>query len=205
MKTAGHASHVVRVFRHFGDAVQQIADQRMHALETLLRAPALLADVQNLLLGLVQNRGDGFALRVEGVGGDFVRSGHQLAQNRAFTHDFGVAADVARARHVLGQRVQVAQAADFLGLAQALQPLIDGDDVGGFGAIDQHANGGINQLVFVAVKILVGEQVADPVPSRVVEQQATQHAGLAFNRMRRNAQLGNLAVSAVARWIKSGK
>ena len=77
------------------------------------------------------------ALRVEGAGGDLVAGGDQLAQHRALAHDLGVAAQVGRARHALRQRVQVDEAAAFLGLAEALQLLEHGDHVGRLGRVDQ--------------------------------------------------------------------
>ena len=102
-KTGRHTRDIVRVFRHLGDTVQQVHHQRVHALKTLLRASALLADVQNFLLSLIQNDGDGLALRVEGIGRNFIRRRHQLAQDRALPDDFGITPNVAGARHILRQ------------------------------------------------------------------------------------------------------
>ena len=55
IKTGRHAGDVVGVVRHLLHPVQQLHHQRVHGLETLLHARALLADVEDLLLGLVQN------------------------------------------------------------------------------------------------------------------------------------------------------
>ena len=79
----------------------------------------------------------GRPLRVEGVGGDFVAGGHQLAQNRALPHDLGVTADVAGTGHILGQRIEVGQATDFLGLALALQLFEHRDHIGRLAGVDQ--------------------------------------------------------------------
>ena len=203
MKAGGHAGDVVGVFRHFSDAVQQIDHQRVHAVKALLHARALLADLEDLLLSLVQNHGHGLALRTESLGRDLVTGLDQLAQDGALTHDLRVATNIGRARHVLRQRIEVAQAAYIVGLALSLQVFIDRDHIRRFAGVDQRAHRAINQFVLVAVKILVHQQIAHPVPGAVVQQQAAQHAGLAFNGMRGYAQLGYLPVWAEAGVVKS--
>ncbi len=145
LQAGGHAVEVVEAGAHAGDvlgavlvqlvdAVDQLHDELVHALEALARARAFLADVEDLALGLVEDLRDRPALRVEGVGGDLVARRDQLAQHRALAHDLGIAADVGRARHALRQRIQVDQAAALVGLAEALQLLEDGDHVGRLGA-----------------------------------------------------------------------
>ena len=154
----------------------------------------MLANIEDLLLGLVHDLGHRAALGVESRGGDLITGGHQFAQNRAVAHDFGVTANIAGAGHVLGQRVEVAQAPHFVGAALALQVLKHGNDVGWTVGINQGANGGINQAVLVTVKVAISQDVAHPVPGLVAQQEAANHAGLALNRVRRNAQLRDLAV-----------
>jgi hypothetical protein len=163
-------------------------------VKALLHARAGLADVEDFLLGLVQNGLDRLALGVEGVGGDLVAGGHQFSENGALPHNLGVAPHIGRTRHVLGQRVEVHQATCVLGLALALQVLKNGDDVGRLAGVDQGADGRVNELVLMAVKVAVHQQITHPVPGAVVQQQAPQHAGLALNGMRGNAQLRNLLV-----------
>ncbi|MCY1169046.1 hypothetical protein D9M73_90600 [compost metagenome] len=75
-----------------------------------------------------------------------------------------------------------------------LQVLKHGHHIGRFVRIDHGPDGCINQLVFGTVEVLVHQQVAHAVPGAVVQQQATQHAGLALDGMRRNAQLRELVV-----------
>jgi hypothetical protein len=57
----------------------------------------------------------------------------------------------------------------------------------------------------MAVKVFIDQQIADAVPGTVVQQQAAQHAGFAFNGMGRDAELGYLPVGAVARVVKRRK
>ncbi len=193
-ETGGHAGDVVGVVGHLLHAVQQIDHQGVHGLKALLHARAFFTDVEDFLLGLVQYLVHWPPLRVEGVGGDLVAGRHQFAQDGALAHDFGIAADVAGAGHVLRQRVQVGQATYFLGLAQALQLLVHGDHVGGLAGVDQLGNGRKNQLVLVAVKVVLDQQIAYAVPGVVVQQQATEHARLGLDGMRRHAQLRDFAV-----------
>ena len=168
--------------------------KRVHALEALLHPRAFLADVEDLLLGLVQDRGHRFALRVEGAGGDLVAGADELAQDGALAHDLRVAPDIAGAGHILGQRVEIGQAAHLLRLAQVLQLLVDRDDVGRFGSIDQRTDHAVDEPVLIAVEVTVGQQVANPVPGAVVQQQSAEHAGFRLDGVRRYAQLRGVTV-----------
>jgi len=96
--------------------------------------------------------------------------------------------------HVLREAVEVAQAADFLGLAQALQVFINGDDVGRLACVDQARDASVDQPVLVAVKVAVEQQIAHAIPGMVVEQQAAEHARLGLDRVRRHTQLRSLRV-----------
>jgi hypothetical protein len=155
-----------------------------------------LADVEDLALGLVEDLRHRSALRIERRGGDLVARRHQLSQHRALAHDLGVAADVGGARHALRQGVEVGQPAAFLGLAQALQLLEHGDHVGRLGGIHQRRHRREDHAVLEAVEVRFGQQVADPVPCAVVEQEAAEHALLGLDRVRRHAQPGDLVVGA---------
>ena len=206
LQAGGHAVEVVEARAHAGDflgavlvqlvdAVDQLHDQLVHALEALPRARALLADLEDLALGLVEDLRHRPALRIEGRGGDLVAGGDQLAQDGALAHDLGVAAQVGRAGHALRQRVEVHQPAAVLGLAEVLQVLEDGDDVGRPAGVDQAADGGIDQAVLEAVEVAVGEQVAGAVPGAVVEHQPADDALLGLDRLRRHAQPRHLVVA----------
>jgi len=81
-------------------------------------------------------------------------------------------------------------------LPETLQLLIDRDDIGRFAAVDQQTQDSKHLTVLKTVKIVLGQHIADPVPSRIVQQQTAQHTGLRLDGMRRNTQLGNLTVSA---------
>ena len=181
-------------------AVDQFHHQLIDALETLLLARAFFADLEDLALGLIQHGADLTSARVEGTGRDVIAGRNQLAQDAAFTNDLGVTPHVRGAGNALRQRVQVGQAAHVLRLAQALKLLEDGDDVRWFALAHQHTDGGVDQAVFVAVEIAVGQQVTSTVPSQVVQQQATQHALFCFYRMRRHTQAGHLVVAGAERF-----
>ena len=135
-----------------------------------------------------------WSLRIEGGGRDLITGADQFAQNRAIAHDLGIAANVARTRHVLGQRVQIGEPPHLLCLALVLQMLKNGNDVSWLIAVDQHTDRGVDKTVLMAVKVCIHQDVTHPVPGFVVKKQATDHAGLPFNRMRGHPELGNLAV-----------
>ena len=158
-------------------------------------AHALLADAKDLALGVVEDLRDRPALRIERAGRDLVARGDELAQHRALANDLGVAADVGRARHALRERVEVDQAAAVVGLAEPLQLLEDRDHVGRLGRVDQRRDRGVDQAVLVAIEVVFAEQVADPVPGAVVEQQAAEDALLGLGRVRRNAQARDVVVA----------
>ena len=162
----------------------------------LARPRALLADAEDLAFGVVEDLRDRPALRVERAGRDLVAGGDELAKHRALANDLGVAADVGRARHALRERVEVDQAAAVVGLAEPLQLLEDGDDVGRLGRVDERGDRAVDQAVLVAIEVVVAEQVADPVPRAVVEQQPAEDALLGLGRVRRNAQASDVVVGA---------
>ena len=201
VKPGGYARDVVRIVRHFLHAVEQLHHQRFHGLEAFFHARAFFADLENFLFGFVEHFFDGHALRVECLGGNFVRGGNEFAQDGAFPHDLGIAADVAGTGHKLCEGIEVDQSADFLGLANALQGFKDGDDVGGLAGVDELADGFEHQLVFVPIKIAGNQQVGHTVPGMVVEQQPAQHTGFRFDGVGRYAQLRQLRIAAFIRPI----
>ena len=75
-----------------------------------------------------------------------------------------------------------------------LQMLKHGDHIGRLGGVDECANRRINQLVLVAIKVAIDQQVPHAVPGTVVEEQPSQHTGFGFDRVRRHPQLGHLLV-----------
>jgi hypothetical protein len=75
-----------------------------------------------------------------------------------------------------------------------LQVLVDRDHVSRLGGVDQGTDGGVDQLVFVAVEVAVGEQVAHAVPGAVVQQQPPSTLDSASIECGGHAQLRDLAV-----------
>ena len=76
-------------------------------------------------------------MRVKGVGGNFVASRDQLAQDGALANNFSIAPDVAGTWHILSQGIEIAQATHALCFALIFQLLEHRDDIGWLGAIDQ--------------------------------------------------------------------
>jgi hypothetical protein len=86
--------------------------------------------------------------------------------------------------------IQIGKAPAFLSLAQPLQLLVDGDDVSRFRRVDQAGDRAEYPPVLIAIEVRVEEQVTYSVPCRVVEEQATENAGLRLNRIWRDTQAG---------------
>ena len=105
----GHAGHVGRVVAvvELLDAVDDLQQHVLQHRERALPAHALLGDVQDLGLGLVEHRLRAAAEGVVGGVRDLARGGRKAAQDRALAHDVRVMADVGRGRHVGDQRAQV--------------------------------------------------------------------------------------------------
>ena len=197
VKAGGHTRDVVGVVGHLGDSVQQVHHQGVHGLKALLHARAFFTDVEDLLLGLIQNLVNRPALGVECGGGDVITGRHQLAQDGSLSHDFSVAPDIAGAWHILRQRIQVGQPTHLLRFAQGLQLFVHRDHVSRLGGIDQGADGCVYQTVLMTVKVGVHQKITHPIPGAVVQQQPTQHTGFGFNGVRRHTQLRNL-------WVQGG-
>ena len=196
-KAGRHTRDVVRVVGHFGHAIEQFDHQGIHTLESLFHARTFLADVEDFLLGFVEDLVDSLALCVEGVGRDFVAGRNQLTQDRTLANNLGVPPDVACARNILSERIQINKAADFVGLAKILQVLVDSDHVRRLARIDERADRRIDQLVLIAIEVVINQQIAHPVPGVVVEQQTSEHARLRFDGMWWDAQLRDLTVRGI--------
>src|SRR5450830_334696 len=206
LQARGHAVEVDEAGRHAGDfagafaavqlvdAFDHLGQQRLHGGPARRAARTLFGDGEDLRLGLVQHLLDFLALRAEGIAGDFVGDGDQLAQHAAVAHDFRVTADIRRRWRVLRHRVQVLQAAYFLGLAQHRQRLEDGDDVGGLAGIDQADHLFEDDAVIVAVEIFRVHEVGDAVPCGVIAQQAADDGLFSLDGMRRDAKGVDLRV-----------
>ena len=75
-----------------------------------------------------------------------------------------------------------------LQLASKLERFSDSQHVGRFVLLDQSRYRTINLAVIIAIKIDVGDHIADAVPRFVIEQQAPQNGLLGFNGVRRQLQ-----------------
>ena len=217
-RTAGHDHEVARLQagrhlvevdeagRHAGDlalvvaavqlvdALDHLGQERLHGQPALGAAGALLGDREDARFGLVEDLLDLGALRVEGLAGDFVGDGDELAQHAAIAHDLGIAADVGGGWRILRHRIQVLQAADLLGLAELDKRLVHGDHVGRFASIDQADHLFEDDPVVVAVEIFRMHEVGNAVPCRIVAQQAADDGLFCFDGMRGNAERLDLRV-----------
>ena len=195
-KAARHARNVVGVVpvvEHV-DALYHLGQQRRHFLEPLLAARALLRNFENLRLCLVQHLVGVATHRVVGrirdLGGDF----GELPQNGAVTHDLGIPPYVGGRRRVGCQRTEIWDPAGGLQILRAIEALRYRNDVGRPRVGDQLGDMAIDQPMVGAVEIRLGDQIRDPIPRRILQQQSAQHRLLRLDRVRRKLDQLDLIV-----------
>ena len=179
------------------DPLDHLGQQRVDVHEAFIVPGAGLGDLEYLRFGLVEQ---GFGItteRIQRIGSNFVGRRHQLPQHRTLTHDLRVTLDVGRRRRVGRQFTEIGEATGLLPLAGCIKRLGDRHHVGRLGLFQQIADLPENAPVLVAIEIPVSHQIANAIPSLVIEQQTTKNRLLGFNGMRRNAQgiqggVGNL-------------
>ena len=72
--------------------------------------------------------------------------------------------------------------------------LVDRDRIRRPSLLDEPADGRVDQPMVGTVKVGVAKEIADAIPGRVVEQQATKNRGLRLYRLRREPQGGRLII-----------
>ena len=192
-RQAGNVGRILAVVEHL-DALDHVAQQRRDRLETLHVAIAGLGDLEDLLLGDIEQLLDVATCRIECGAGDFIADGHQLAQHRPLMHDLGIAADIGRRRRRVGDFAQIGKAAGLLDLVGLLDGLEHGDHVGRTGGIDQLADMREDAAVIVAIEIRLADDIGDALPGIVVEQQAAEQRLLCLDGMRRQLERGHLGI-----------
>ena len=75
---------------------------------------------------------------------------------------------------------------DLAQLAAALEAFGHGQRVGGLAMLDERADVLKDHPVIGAVKVLLRDEIGDPVPGRVIEQQPSQHRLLGLDRLGRD-------------------
>ena len=101
------------------DLRQDVADR----LGALAPAEALLRDLEDLLLGAVDQLASGLALVVEDGGGDLRAGLDELPQERSLPDDIGISADIGGGGRIASEGTDVCQAADGFQLRRTLQLL----------------------------------------------------------------------------------
>ena len=162
--------------------------------EAVLAARAGFGDLEDLAFRLVEHLGGRLPHGTERGIRDLGADRGEAAHDRALAHDLGVAPDVGGAGRIGGERAQVGMAPGVGELAAALEALGDRQCVGRLAALDQSADVLEDGPVVGAVEIGPGDDVRDPVPRRVVEEQAAQHGLLGFDRLRRHARGFDLGI-----------
>jgi hypothetical protein len=138
-----------------------------------------LADVEDELLGFFE-RGAGVWL-VVGDGGDLARRVNQPAQDGRALDDVPVVVHIGAGRHLVGERADVAHAADIFELAAPLELVRERDEVGRLAGLVELQHGLEDRAVGVAIEVVRPQELRDLHHRLGVNQQAAEHPGLCLD------------------------
>ena len=140
---------------------------------------ALLRKVEDAGLGGVDDLGGGAGL-LQGLGDDGVGGVDEAAQHGFVAHDADVVLQRGAARDAVGERGQVAGAADGVQLLVAQQLLGEGDDVDGAVGLGELGDALVDAAMRVEEKVLGLEGRERFVLQGVVEQNGAEDGALGF-------------------------
>ena len=149
---------------------------------------APLGDLEDAALRVVQQLVRRPPLRPVRRLRDLVAGPDQIAKHRALADDLRVGDDVRRAGGVPGELGKVGEAARGFELAVPVEPLRHGDRVAGPSLVAQARDRVEHGTMVVAVELPPGEDVGDPVPGAVVDEDAAEDRLLGLDRVRREAK-----------------
>ena len=186
--------------RQSGDRVVppvQLVDVPHHAGEHVLdghrllpAGAASLGDLEDAALGVVQKLVRRLPLRPVRRLRDLVAGPDQLAKHRALADDLRVRDDVRGAGGVPGELGEVGEAAHGFELAIPVEPLRHGDGIARPPFVAQARDRVEHGTMVVAVEVLAGQDVGDPIPRAVVDENAAQDRLFGLDRVRREAKRG---------------
>ena len=181
LQAAGHAVELGEIGGQAGDfaallveivdGAEGVLDDLVERLEALREA--LLADLQQLRLGGVEDIEGGLAL-VGGAGDGRRADAHELAQQALVLDDADVLFDDRAARQTLGERGQIGHAADGLDLFVAGQLVGQRDDVDGALGVDQLAHAQEDAAMRVEREVVGFEVFGGLGVGRVVQQDGAE-------------------------------
>ena len=178
------------------DSLDRAAQQRVHFLRPA-RLGALLADLHDLALGLVDQLVRAAAFRVVAAVGNILRRLDQVPQGGAVAHYGGIGPDVGCAGGLFRQFGQVGEAARIFQLAAGVECLGDGDRVNRLIGLRQPRHVAVDQSMVRTIEIAERHLLRHSVPAIVCQQQAAQHRLLRLDGMRQHLDARNLGIVAV--------
>ncbi|MNK77052.1 hypothetical protein D3C87_966390 [compost metagenome] len=146
----------------------------------ILRLAALLGDLEDDLLGLVERVLD-LALLVEGQFDDLGTARDQRSQRAFFFDDLGVVLDVGSRRNRRRQIHQVAVAPYRIELFLAAKQGRDGDEVDRFAPLRQVADRLENDAVSLAVEVIRPQELGDFSDGIGRDQEGAEHGLLGLD------------------------
>ena len=196
LQAGGHVVQIFEAGRHAGgrrvgteqgvNAIDRLGQQALERREPAAPVRALLADVKDAAFREVENIRGVTPFRTVRAAGDTCGGVNQITQNGALAHNVGVGADVRGARGIVGDGSQISEPACVLQLVIFFQPLGDGHHIRRAARFDQRGNGAVDEAVFLAVEVVRGDFIGDPVEGLPVQQQSAEDGLLRLNRLWRN-------------------
>ncbi len=146
-----------------------------------------LRDLEDALLGFVEDFLDGALARLVRVADDAGGRIDQTAQQRALTHDARVVLDVGRGGHDIEQLADVGHAAHAVELIGFRELLDERDRVDHLAALEEAGHAAEDAAVRLAVEHGVVDDFHGLGHGIAIDQHAAEHADLGFRRVRRLA------------------
>jgi len=150
---------------------------------------ARLGDLEYLGLSFIEQRFGIPPKRIQRIGGNLVSRRHQLPQHRTLANDLRVTPDIGGRWGIRRKFAEIGEATGLIALPGRIESFGNGNDIRRFGVFQQLADLPENPPVLVAIEIAVRDQIADPVPGLIVEQQAAEHRLLGLDGVRWHTKL----------------
>ena len=178
------------------NAVHGFRQYLLQGLEALSAARPALGDFEYQAFRFVNQFGSTAAFRRKGLPGYFVAGVDQRAQHCPLPHDIGVGARVCGPRRLVGQGCEILEATRRAQLAALLQKLRYRHNVAGVTVFHELGDRLEDEPVVFAVEILGTDNIADLIPSGLVEHQPAEQRLLGFDRVGRNLEAAFLVHAA---------
>ena len=184
-EAGGHARDTGPCLLELLDVLEGVPQDRLDRDEAL--ALVAVRDLEDPLLGLVEDVVDRALPRIVRVPHDLVGLLHEAPQERLLPHDTRVVLDVGRGGHGRDEVAEVVDPAHPLELIDILQLLRDGDDVDDLTAVEEPHHRAEDVAIPLPVEHPGVEHLDDPRDRIAVDEHPSEHRRLRLDRVGRIA------------------